>query len=36
MEKMNVVLDGSNELASERLKEMIKRLEEGKNKVNND
>jgi uncharacterized protein (UPF0335 family) len=36
MEKMNVVLDGSNELASERLKEMIKRLEEEKNKVNND
>ena len=35
MDKMNVVLDGSNELASERLEEMIRRLEADK-KENND
>ena len=31
MDKMNVVLDGSNELAAERLAEMIRRLEAEKN-----
>ena len=34
MEEMNVILDGSNELASERLDEMIKRLEAEKDNKN--
>lgn len=35
MDKMNVILDGSNELASERLAEMISRLEAEEEKKNN-
>lgn len=35
MDKMNVILDGSNELASERLEEMISRLEAEEKKDTN-
>ena len=35
MDKMNVILDGSNELASERLEEMIRLLEEEEKNNNN-